>query len=408
MQKKNKNKYPSIPENVIIFMSWRNLLEKKLRSFLTIIGIVIGVGAIFFLVSLGLGLQQLVTNEVIGGNTVKSIDITSPNSKIIKLDSENSKKIQNLPNVDKLGKSYSYASSLSINGSEIDAITYGIDQNYQEMSDFSIIGGGLMRPKDTKSAIINKATLEAIGIDSANKVIGSELSLNIPLKDNSGSSANKNKISETFKIAGVIDSGTGSEVFIPDYIFSNAGVRQYSQLKLVPNNIESTTNLRGQIESLGFETKSPLDTVNEINQIFRYFNIILAGFGSIGMVVAVLGMFNTLTITLLERSKEIGLMMALGARNKDMRKLFIYEATMLSIIGSVAGITLAVIVAKVTNVILNNFAQNRGVNDTFSVFATPAWLIFSLIAAMVLVGLIVVYIPSKRAEKINPIDALRR
>lgn len=412
MKLSGKKKYSSIPLYVLLYMAWRNLSAKKLRSFLTIIGIVVGVGAIFFLISLGLGLQQLVTQEVIGGNSVKSIDVTSPNSKILSLNQETTQKVANLANVEKLGRSYSFASSLSSNGSEIDAIAYGIDKNYQELSDFSVTAGRLIGESDINTAFINKATLASIGVDKPEDAIGKSLELKIPLKLNNQTGdkdepSNKT-ITESFKIVGVIDSGAGSEVFIPDYVFSNSGVNDYSQLKLITNDKGKVSNLRGQIESLGLETKSPLDTIDEINQIFRYFNLILGGFGSIGMIVAILGMFNTLTITLLERSKEIGLMLALGARNKDMRRLFVYEATMLSVIGSVIGIALAIAVAQFANILMNRFARNRGVNDAFAIFATPLWLILSLIGLMVVVGLAVVYLPAKRAEKINPIDALRR
>ena len=126
------------------------------------------------------------------------------------------------------------------------------------------------------------------------------------------------------------------------------------------------------------------------------------------MIVAVLGMFNTLTISLLERTKEIGLMLALGARRKDMRRLFICEATLLSLIGSVVGIIGAIIFGKIVNIAMNQLAQSRGVTQGFTLFATPVWLIFGLIGFMVLVGLGVVFFPARRAEHINPIDALRR
>ena len=134
----------------------------------------------------------------------------------------------------------------------------------------------------------------------------------------------------------------------------------------------------------------------------------LVGFGAIGMIVAVLGMFNTLTISLLERTQEIGLMMALGGRNSDMRKLFIFEALLLSVIGAATGIILAIISGLGVDAYMNHFAQNRGVSDGFSLFATPPLLVVGLMGFLVLVGLIVVYIPARRAQKISPIDALRR
>lgn len=126
------------------------------------------------------------------------------------------------------------------------------------------------------------------------------------------------------------------------------------------------------------------------------------------MIVAVLGMFNTLTISLLERTKEIGLMVALGARSIDMRRLFVFEALFLSLFGSIIGIIGAFVLGQIVNIAMNQFASHRGVQDSFNLFAYPPLVVGGVIVFMAIVGLVVVYIPARHAEKINPIDALRR
>lgn len=399
-----KFNYQAIPLKVLIFMAWRNLISKKLRSALTILGVIIGIGAIFFLLSLGLGLQNLVTSEVVGNQSIKSIDVTSSNSKIIKLDQNAENKLRNLPNVDQLGSSFSYAGSLKFNNSEADTIVYGVDMVYQDLSNLNIIRGRLLQNKDSDSVYLNQAALEVIGINDPAQAIGKKLELNIPLSGN----IKTKHIEKQFTVVGVIDSGSGSEVFIPSSIFVGANVGQFTQIKLLAHSTDSIKNLRPQIESMGFETSSPIDTIDQVNQIFHYFNIILAGFGTIGMIVAVLGMFNTLTISLLERTKEIGLMIALGARRRDMLRLFIFEAVLLSFIGAVVGILLASLTGAIINLAMNKLAENRGIYQHFDLFSTPLWLILSLILFMILVGLIVVFLPARHAERINPIDALRR
>jgi ABC-type antimicrobial peptide transport system permease subunit len=386
-------------------MAWRNLSTKKLRSSLTILGVVIGIGAIFFLFSLGLGLQNLVTKEVIGNKSIRSVDIASPNSRIVKLDRQSIDKISNLSQVDKLGVSYSFAGSLTFRQSEIDAITYGIDTKFQELSNFELTHGRLLKQDDVNSAFVNTALLSAIGITDTSRIIDQKLELTIPLPNGQG---NKTELRQLFTVVGVINTGSGSEVFIPSILLDQAGVQQYTQTKLIAKEDATISDLRSQIESLGFETTSPIDTIDQINQIFKYFNVVLVGFGAIGMIVAVLGMFNTLTISLLERTKEIGLMVALGGRNKDMRLLFILEAVLLSLIGSMIGIAFAVVIGKIVNMLMNSIAASRGVSDNFILFSTPIWLVLALVGFMVLVGVLVVLLPARRAARINPIDALRR
>lgn len=391
---------------ILLHVAWKNLVSKKLRTFLTVFGITIGIGAIFFLLSFGIGVRNLVTEEIIGNQSIKSIDITSPNSKVVKLTSGMKEKIKNLPHVQTIGSSFSFPGSLKINNSEIDSVVYGYDKNYQDLANLNFVKGRGMSDNDAKVAVINHSVIKAIGGDEKTNLINKKISLLIPLKDKTTSEVKE--IEDTYTIVGIVDSGSGSEVFIPNYIFENAGVTSYSQMKLVVDHTENVLPLRKQIESLGLLTTSPADTVDQINQIFKVFNYVLFGFGAIGMIVAVLGMFNTLTVSLLERTKEIGLMMALGARNRDVKRLFIFEAILLSLVGSIFGIVLAVGGGAIVNVILYRFASQRGVNESFDLFATPVWLIVGLVLFMILVGLSVVFLPARRAAKINPIDALRR
>ncbi len=393
----------TVPPSVLMYIAWRNLIHKKLRAFLTIFGVVIGIGAIFFLLSFGIGLQTLVTNEVIGNQSVKSIDITTPNSKIIKLDDPNFQKIKLLPHVTQSGASFSYAGSLKAQGSEVDAIVYGEDLTYQRMENLTVRSGRLLKLTDERGALLTNAAVRAIGMNDPGKAIGKKISLRIPIVG-----TDKNEINDTFTIVGVIDTNTGNEIFVPGGVFSAAGIEVYNQVKVEVDEAANVAALRKQIESLGFVTTSPIDTVDQIGEIFKFFNVMLAGFGAVGMIVAVLGMFNTLTISLLERTKEVGLMITLGGRNRDMRKLFILEAVILSLAGAVIGILLAIVLGQVINAVMNVFAGHRGVTEHFQLFAIPIWLVLGTIFFMLAVGLAVVYLPARRAARINPIDALRR
>lgn len=402
---RRKKIYTSVRSKVLFSIAWKNLYAKKLRSLLTIFGVVIGIGAIYFLMSFGLGLQKLVTDEIIGDQSIKSIDISTPNSRIIKLDEETANKIKSFQNVEKVGVQYSYPGSLQRDGGEVDSVAYGIDLSYQDMTNLNLAHGRLLSSEDYRAVIINTSALEAIGITEPSKAVGQKLKITIPLND---SSLEQDSVEDEFEIVGVIDSGSGSEIFVPAANFSALGVTTFKNIRVIADDAENVPEVRAQIESIGFQTTSPIDTLDQINQIFRIFTFILIGFGSIGMIVSVLGMFNTLTISLLERTREIGLMMALGSRNSDMRKLFIFEAVLISFFGSVVGILLAIIAGQIVNFMMNRFSAARGVNESFQIFSNPLWAILLLIGFTIFVGLLVVFIPARRAQKINPIDALRR
>lgn len=401
----SKRKYTHIQWRILIYMAWRNIITKKLRSLLTITGVVIGIGSIFFLLSFGLGVQDLVTKQIVGSSSVKTIDVTTTNSRIIKLDQVMVERMSNLPHITEVAKSYSFPGSLSRKGGSVDTITYGIDEIYQSMNALKVGAGRLLTKEDNKAILVNEAAAKSIGFKTGKAALNQKVRLLVPLK-NVG--AKKDKFDNEYTVVGIVEDKSGSVVYIPSFHFDLAGVPAYSQVQLLADDAKNIPGIRKQVESLSFQSSSPSDTIDQVNQIFGFFNIMLVGFGSISMVVAVLGMFNTLTISLLERTKEIGLMMAMGARNNDMSKLFIIEALFLSVVGALVGIGFAILGGQIANAVMLQLARSRGVTTTFQLFAVPLWLVLSLTGFMAAVGLVVAYLPARRATKINPIDALRR
>lgn len=407
----NRKRFASVPLTVLLYMSWRNINAKSLRSAITIVGVTIGIGAICFLVSMVLGLQTLVTQQIIGNKSVKVIDLSSQNSRIVKLDKTTIDKVRELPKVESLGVSYSQAGTINLDKSKLDTVVYGIDLPYQSMVSPTVINGRLLTKGETDSGYVSKALLEAINIRDPKQAVGKPVTVTITtqITDDKGNVSSK-KVDKEFNVVGVIDAGTGggAEIYLPAAFFADSGLSQYSQVKLIAQNIDAIAGLRKQIESFGLQTASPIDTIEQVNQIFSYFALILLGFGAIGMVIAILGMFNTLTISLLERTGEIGLLKALGGRRRDMRRLFYFEALLLSLIGALAGILFAVGSGIVVNYFMNQLAISRGITEPISLFVTPWWLILALVASMMFIGFLVVIVPARRAERINPVEAMRQ
>lgn len=407
-KKKNKTKY--IRMRILLSMAYRNLLFKKLRTFLTVLGVVIGIGAIVFLVSLGLGLQQVVTNEIVGSKSVKAIDVSSPKPKTIKLNKDAVNKFIKYPKVDSVAPTFSFAGKVVFQSSNTDSVINGSDQNYFDLSSFKLVEGKKIALESDDQVVVNTSLLKTIGISDSSKIMNQKIKLVIPKEKRQEASGN-NEVKDDFErimtVVGVVDSGSGAEVFTTDTLLLSSGFQDYNQVKVVVKTKEDVAMVRKQIEGLGFITASPVDTLDQINQVFTILNFLLAGFGGIGMVIAILGMFNTLTISLLERTKEIGLLVSLGARRKDVRRLFIIEALALSFMGASLGIMASWGLGGAINTALFSLARSRGVSETFSVFYIPIWLILAILVFTTIVGLLVVAYPAHRASRISPIDALR-
>jgi len=386
---------------MIIRMAILNLRFKRFRSFITILGITIGIGSIFLLVSFGLGLQQLVQSQIIGNESINTVDITPANSRLLTLTSDNLEQVRAIAHVTDVSGVFIGASKVTIDGSAADLVAYGIDPLYMKLSNIDLIVGEELNQDTADEIIVNSSFLESAGIGDQDSALNKEVELALV----SPEGAEKMK---KLRIVGVVDSGAGSEVFVATEVFKQAGIETYTQAKAVVDERDSIADVRRSVESLGYETTSPIDTIDQVNEVFRFFNVVLIGLGSIGMVIAVLGMLNTLTVSLLERTKEIALMIAIGARPKDMRRLFTVEAIILSLIGGTIGIVLAVLLGLGVDLVLNQAARDRGVVDGFSLFAYPPLLILSALLAMILIGIVVSFVPARRAARINPIDALRQ
>jgi putative ABC transport system permease protein len=396
-----------VKPQVLVRIAFKNLFFKRLRTSLTILGVVIGIGSIVFLLSLGSGLQKLVASQVIGSKSVKTIDVSTPKAKSVKLDAERLAAFASLAGVEKVAKVYFSSGKVGLDASQTDAVVYGASQSYIDLSSFKVVAGSVQDVESTNGVVVNTSLLKAIGTKNQASTVNTPLTVKvvIPAVEDG---AKDTAVTRDFKIGGVVETGAGAELYIPAKTFESEGVTSATQAKLLALDRSQVANIRKQIENQGFTTASPIDTIDQINQIFNLLNVVLVGFGGIGMVIAILGMFNTLTISLLERTKEFGLMISLGARSRDVRRLFVVEALALSVMGGLFGILAAFILGVVVNLAVNGFARGRGVSDTVSLFALSPELIVATLVFVAVLGYIVVLYPAYRASHTNPVDSMRR
>lgn len=405
----NHSKAPSqaVRPSVLVRIAFKNLFFKRLRTSLTILGVVIGIGSIVFLLSLGSGLQKLVASQVVGSTSIKTIDVTTPKAKSVKLDPDHLARFKSLSGVDQVARVYYSSGKVSLGQSRTDAVVYGADQSYANLSSFKVVAGGVNNLESTSGVVVNASLLKAIGVGNQAGAVKKSVDVIITIPA-ATEGAKDTTVTKTFIIGGVVETGAGAEIYVPASVFEGQGVTAATQAKLLVADRTQVAAVRKQVENQGFNTASPIDTIDQINQIFNLLNIVLVGFGGIGMVIAILGMFNTLTISLLERTKEFGLMISLGARTRDVRRLFVAEALTLSIMGGIFGILAAFILGAVTNLVVNSFAHGRGVTDTVSLFAISPQLMVATLAFVSVLGYIVVLYPAHKAAHTNPVDSMRR
>lgn len=392
----------------LLKIAFKSIMGKKLRSFLTIGGVVMGIGAIVFLVSLGFGLQNLIVERITGLDALRTIDVSTVKSQIIRLNNEAKSRFANFPEVERVEMQVNLPGRLKFGGSSTDVVVFGAPRDYLKLASVRTDFGQVYEDS-WEAVIVNTAVLNLVGYteetyeDAINNTATLELVLLTEIL-NEGSETKA--VTKELKIEGVITDNETPYIYVPASLLEKEGVVNYSQAKVMVKDQNDLTTIRNNIEALGFTTSSAADTVQQINQIFTIFRVVLAGFGGIGLVVASLGMFNTLTVSLLERTREVGLMKALGARRKDIFRLFLFEALLISGIGGIMGIAFGVGLGEFGNFLLNRLAQATG-NEGVDIFYTPIFFVAGIFMFSLLVGFLTGLFPSRRAGTISPLDALR-
>lgn len=386
----------------------KNLWSHKLRTTLTVLGVTIGIGAIVFLVSLGYGLEKLVTNQVANFNAFTVIDVPAANLTTIKLDDQAIEKIKGFGHIEKIAPVINLAGRVkkTDSSSSTETVVAGADSDYWSMSEIYAEKGSL--PKSENEVVVSRSVINLIG-EKPETVIGQELDLDIIIpKELRKNEADGLKVAEGLKVTvvGILKDDKAPVVLSSLNLLASNDVANYSSLKIKVDKKEGIPTLRNQLENAGFSSEYVGDTVNEIAQVFSLFRIILAAFGLIALIVAALGTFNTLTISLLERIREVGLFKALGMKNRDIYRLFIAESLLIGLSGGVVGLISGELLGQLVNLVLTYFARRAG-TDAVTVFSTP--MTFAIIIAIfaILVGFLTGWYPAKRAVKLNPLDALR-
>jgi putative ABC transport system permease protein len=235
---------------------------------------------------------------------------------------------------------------------------------------------------------------------------------------------------KTLRIVGVIESDPsagiggfgGARVYLPlksaeqlhvaqpddmqALLSGNSAKPSYMALTVRVHSPKDVPQVEAAIKQLGFATFSLLDATKGLRLVFTVFDLFLGLFGSLALTVASLGIINTLVMAILERRREIGILKALGATDRDVRSLFFAEAGAMGLFGGLFGVALGWLIGSAltwgTTIYLHR--QNLpGVKISY----IPWWLALGAIAFAIIVSLVAGLYPASRAARLNPVEALR-
>jgi ABC-type antimicrobial peptide transport system permease subunit len=261
--------------------------------------------------------------------------------------------------------------------------------------------------KLVQKAVVSEGLLQVLNI-KPNKAVGTKFNVSFILTKNVLPDVTGRAYTESkdYEIVGVVQDTSTPYFYIPFEDILKIGDVNYSQLEVRVNSKNDVANVRKNIEALGFRTSSTLDTVQEIESLFANLRLLLGLLGLVALGVASLGMFNTLTVSLLERTREIGGMKTMGMVSDEIEDLLLSEAMIMGLTGGIVGLILGDILGKILSfgVSLIAFSHGQGYLDlTYIPFFLTAFILISSFVVGILTGIL----PAIRARKISALNALR-
>ena len=398
-------------------LATRTFRTRKLRTFLTILGISVGIGAILFLVSLGYGMQKVLLERITRLDALLALDVTTPDVSVIQLDEALIQELSQLEHVVEVSPLRSIASN-SKRGSISSQINFSaVGASYFRLGGIELAEGKAFDTSYDTNVILSRGALTSLGLQNSNAVLGEKIKITFTIspqnlkekdvrEDDLSGERRMVALEQDFAIAGIIDDESNSFGYIDISWTNDLNIPLYDSLKVRVEDQSYLKEMRDVLIKKGLTVIALSDTIDQANKIFTTIQIILALFGLVALIVSAIGMFNTMTIALLERTNEIGIMKSIGASNRDIRFMFLVESILIGFLGGFGGIIIGVGGAKIINMIFNMLAVRMG-GQAIEVFFTPMWFAIFIMSFSVFVGFLTGIYPAQRAAKLNPLVALR-
>jgi putative ABC transport system permease protein len=438
----------------LVRLIFGNLSRRKARVALTAIGVVIGTAAVVILVSLAIGLQKNANEQLFGIGDLTQIQVSPA------YEMQEGMVVQMGPMGGGGGGSGMPQPARLLTNSALDEIREipgvkfvmpreylmtGVMVKYQKLE-----GGVGIIGVDTKD--LASLGLEAVEGDTAlgrgtvvigamvpmnfynprqrpgeeppppPQLYGQQIQLTIFKWDSQGNEIRKNF---SLRVSGVLKETRGESdwtIYIPfEQVKSlnewsmgrriNYNKDGYGQVIVKVADVEQVLDISEQITEMGFQAFTPQSFVQGINNFYVILQFIFGGVGAIALLVAAIGIANTMAMSILERTREIGLMKAVGATNRDVLAIFLGEAAGIGFIGGLGGVIIGWLAGQGINVIAivylaNQAGQQGGAPPSVAVY-TPVWLpLFALIFSTI-IGMISGLYPALRAATMIPVLALK-
>lgn len=387
-------------------LATRMFRTRPARTWLTIAGIGVGFAAVVILVGLGYGLQGILLEKIVFGDALLSLNVITPPSRVIVINKEELENFSRIENVEDVAPLASFNASITYEGLTGSLILNGAEPSYFRYAGVIAAEGRMFEEGERDGIVLSSAVLMLFEAETAD-VIGKEVSFRVFVPTGEADDVQEVPLPKKYKVIGVVEDDAAIFAYMPLSEFTaNFAIPYFDKARVKVSDRTFLDTVENEILASGFIVTSLSKTVDQANKIFRGVQVTLALFGGIALVVSAIGMFNTMTVTLLERTKEIGIMRTIGGSPLNIKVMFLMESVLMGFLGGLVGIAMGVGGGLSINLLLNMLAKAMG-GASMGLFRFPIpFLLFIAIFSAVM-GYVTGLFPSKRAGSLNPLDAIR-
>ncbi len=392
-------------------LSTRMFKTNPLRTWLTILGMGVGTGAVVILVGLGFGLQQIILEQIVFGETLLSLGVSATGAQNLKLTSETVAAFEKKPEVLDAAPLAKFPALVTFKGLTGNVFIQGVEPPYLRYAGVTATEGVVFTDADAadvNSVMLSPAVLKLFGIEDPKAFIGQKVSFRLLIPAEDGSDTNTEVvIDKEYTVRGITkEEGVLNAMMMLPELRNYVGVEEYERIQVRVDSNENLPIIEKQLIEEGYRVTALSKTVEQASKIFQGVQAVLATFGGIALLVSAIGMFNTMTVTLLERTKEIGIMRTIGASPNDVKYLFVSESVVVGFMGGLTGVLMGVTLGMTINLFLNLVAGQFG-GQSVTLFAFPLGFLAFIIVFSAIVGYLTGIFPARRASSLNPLDAIR-
>ena len=392
-------------------LSTRMFKTNPMRTWLTILGMGVGTGAVVVLVGLGFGLQQIILEQIVFGETLLSLGVSATGARNLAITDEVIKQFEETDHILDAAPLARYPALVTYKGLTGNVFVQGAEPAYLRYAGITASAGEVFTDEDIMNGhevMLSPAVLKLFGIDDPKSFIGQEVTfrLLVPAGDNSDT-INEIIIEKKYRVRGITkEEGVLNALMMLPELRNYVGIEEYDRAQVRVESSDFLDTVETALIEAGYRVTALSKTVEQASKIFQGIQVVLATFGGIALIVSAIGMFNTMTVTLLERTKEIGIMRTIGASPRDIKFLFVSESIVVGFLGGVSGIVMGVTLGYVVNFLLNIAASQFG-GQAVKLFSFPLGFLAFIAIFSAAVGYLTGIFPARRASLLNPLDAIR-